>query len=241
MEPQQTPETEPNKKLQISIPAAIITAAVIIALAIVFVTGTKQKATDAPAQPETPTSVPAETVTIRPTDHVRGNAQAADVLLFEYTDSDCYYCQQFNPTINALRETYGDKLAVVYRYLPLQIHPNAYTEALALECVAKIGGNDAFWKYYDTIIDVTLTPNPTSNKSLITFAADAGVSGTQLQACMEDPKSANIIDTDIAEANKIGARGTPFSILVNKKGEQIVIPGAYPLEQVKEMVDSLLK
>jgi len=91
------------------------------------------------------------------------------------------------------------------------------------------------------VINVTLTPDPKSNETLITLAEKQGIDATAFKACFADESIAKKVDSDIAEAEKIGARGTPFSIAVNKKtGKQVVIPGAYPLDAVKQMIDSIL-
>lgn len=236
--PENVPET---KKTTISTPAAIITGAVIIALALIVISGPKNTEQQAAPLPEKVTNVPKDIVTIRENDYVRGNRETAEIVLFEYVDSDCYYCQQFHPTIKKLMEEYDGKIAWVYRYFPLGIHPNATNEALALQCAGELGGNDGFWTYLDTIIDITLSPTPTSNTTLATFAGQQGLDQKLFASCMANPKTAKQIDADSKEAQSIGASGTPFGVLVNKKGEQIVIAGAYPIESMREMINSLLQ
>jgi protein-disulfide isomerase len=229
------------KKVNISIPAAIITGAVIIALALIIISGPK-KAEQGPAPlPEKVTTVPKEVVTIREDDYVRGNKETAEIVLFEYADSDCYYCQQFHPTIKKLMEEYDGKIAWVYRFFPLSIHPNATNEALAMQCAGELGGNNGFWTYLDTVIDVTLSPTPTSNKTLATFASQQGINEKLFTTCMANPATATPINAHSKEAQDIGASGTPFGVLVNKQGEQIVIAGAYPIESMREMIDNMLK
>ena len=137
---------------------------------------------------------------------------------------------------------YKGKVAWVYRFFPLtSLHPNAYTEAISLNCVGELGGTDAFWKYMDTVIGVTLGADAKSNEALTTFATQSGVDGTLFKTCM-NKKSDPRVDADIAEAQTIGARGTPYSVVVNQKTKkQAIIPGAAPLESVKQTIDSLLK
>lgn len=242
--PDQTP-IEP-KKSGISLPAAILSAAVIIALALIVVFGGKDTAKQQPsnnAQPEEVTSVPADVATIRPTDHIRGDASKAQVAIIEYSDSDCPFCVRFHPTLEQVYNDYGGKVAWVYRYFPLaSLHPNATTEAVAMECVAELGGNDAFNKYLDSIINITLTPDPKANEQLTTIATSLGIDKAKFTSCVKGTTASDRVAADSTEAQKIGAQGTPFSIAVNlKTGEQKIIPGAYPLEDVKKDIDSLLK
>jgi len=142
MEPQkETPEeiitthttvTEPSKKFVLTTPMAILTGFALLALAIILVVpglkkdAEQQQATpDTTTAPETPTSVDAEVVTLRSTDHVKGDAAAAEVLLFTYSDSDCPFCAKFHPTVASVLTDYKGKVAWVYRQFPLDMHPNA--------------------------------------------------------------------------------------------------------------------
>ena len=82
-------------------------------------------------------------------DHVKGNKNA-EVLLIEYSDFQCPYCQRFHPTTLQILEGYKDQVALVYRHFPLdQLHPYARPAAEASECIKEIGGEDAFWKFAD--------------------------------------------------------------------------------------------
>lgn len=236
-------ETKQEKKTFISTPAAIITGAIIIALAIVFVLGPKvaSKQGAQQQQPEPPKSVPKDVATLRTDDYVRGDKNA-EVLAIEYSDSDCPFCQRFHPVLEQVLTDYNGKVAWVYRYFPLSIHPNAYTEAVALECVGELGGNDKFQNYLDGVVNVTLNPDPKSNQTLLDLAAKEGITQAKMKACIEGDAAAARVDKDEAEAQQIGAQGTPFTILVNQKtGKQAIIPGAYPIEDVKKAIDSLLK
>lgn len=84
-------------------------------------------------------------------DHVRGNRNA-QIFLIEYSDFECPYCKSFHPTAMQALEEYGDKIGWAYRHYPLDmIHPNARPAAIASECVAELGGDEAFWKFADEI------------------------------------------------------------------------------------------
>ncbi len=252
MEPQQNNtsleenfEQKEKKPMSISIPAAIVTGAAIIGLAIILSTGSKtapiEKQQGATQTGEQKT-VAADVATLRPQDFFTGGTNPA-VVVIEYSDSDCPFCKQFHETMTSVVSEYKGKVAWAYRFLPLTtLHPNAYTEAVALNCVGELGGQESFWKYMDTVIGITLSPDAKSNESLVTFAVQAGVDKNLFSTCMTSEESSARVDADIEEAKRIGARGTPFSIAVNTKtGKQVVIPGAVPLEYMKETIDSLLK
>lgn len=252
MEPQ---ETTPNKQ-STNIAAAIVTSAAMIAIALIIILRPGSKTDTAPAvaatpgatqqqAPTSPTSIPADVATLRASDtpYIRGDANAAQVLIFEYSDSDCPFCVKFHPTLEQVVKDYQGKVAWVYRFFPLEsLHPNAYNEALALECTGQLGGAKAFNPYLDSLINITLQPDPKSNEMLTTIASQQGLDATKFKACLAAPSTDTAVRNSINEAQKIGALGTPFSVIVNKTtGKQVVIPGAYPQADVEKAIDSVLK
>lgn len=87
----------------------------------------------------------------RNVDHIRGSTNAK-VAVIEYSDFECPFCHRVHPTYQQIMETYGDDVLWVYRHFPLSFHPNAMPFAVASECVNKIGGSDAFWKFADEVM-----------------------------------------------------------------------------------------
>lgn len=88
---------------------------------------------------------------ITSSDHIFGNP-AAPLKIVEFSDLECPFCQKFHPTLKQLVNDYNGEVAWVYRHFPLEsIHPSARPAAEASECVASLGGNDAFWQYLDLL------------------------------------------------------------------------------------------
>ena len=67
---------------------------------------------------------PRYTVPTSAADPVRGNA-AAPVTIVEFSDYQCPFCARVNPTLAKVRETYGDKVKIVFKDYPLPNHPQA--------------------------------------------------------------------------------------------------------------------
>ncbi len=238
MEPQEQPKTQ-QKKVSISVPAAIITSGVVIALALVLSGRGGTSETQLKNQAPTTTTPQAE-VTLRNEDYVRGDIAKAEVVIVEYSDSDCPFCERFHTTMKDVLKSYGTKVAWVYRHFPLDMHPNAKNEAYALECAYQIGGNEVFWSYLDQLIGITVTPE--TSKTVLTSTATAlGIDKNAFETCVANPATIKKIADQIAEAQALGAQGTPYSVAITKSGEQVAIPGAYPLDQMKTIIDGLLK
>lgn len=169
-------------------------------------------------------------------DHVRG-ATNPKVWLVEYTDLECPYCKQFHTTAQQAVSEYGGELAWVYRQFPLtSIHPSAQPAAEAAECVASVAGNDAFWKFVDSIFE----GQPASLKQLDQLASAAGAKGTKYTDCVKNSTFKTKISDQATGGQNAGVAGTPGNFIVNSKGEVWSIPGAVPYSSLKATIDEAL-
>lgn len=96
------------------------------------------------------------------TDHIFGDANAP-VTIIEYSDYECPYCKSFHTTLTQLVTESNGSVSWVYRHWP--IHTNSFEKLVAAECVAKIKGNDAFWKYSNLLFGMLKTAaDPVTNQ-----------------------------------------------------------------------------
>src|SRR3989344_2857809 len=223
----------------LAIPAAIVIGFGLIAASIYF-SGNKPVTTT----PEGEDVNSAELSTVTPVserDHIRGNPNAKLVVI-EYSDFDCPFCKTFHTTMQTIADEYGPggNVAWVYRHFPLtSLHPSAAYIAEASECVAQIGGNDAFWKFADLVFAERSVNEPTNVARLPEFAEIAGVGQADYEACLESGRGKAKVESDAQKAKATGGRGTPHSIILI--GDQtLFINGAQPYEVVKQMIDGLL-
>ncbi len=174
-------------------------------------------------------------------DHIRGNKNAK-LSLVEYSDLECPFCKRFHPTMQDLMKTYGDKVRWVYRHFPLSFHQNAEKEAEATECVAELGGEDAFWNYVDKIFEKT-TSNGTgfALDQLGPLAAETGVNQSAFQSCLDSGKYSQLVKDQIADGTIGGVSGTPSTFVVDAKGKSKIVVGAQPIDAFKTVIDQALK
>jgi protein-disulfide isomerase len=175
-------------------------------------------------------------------DHIYGNPNAP-VSLIEYSDFECPFCKRFHSTAKEIVDAYGGKVNWVYRHFPLAMHnPGAQKEAEAAECVAQLGGNDAFWKYANAIYSRTKSNgNGFPLTQLVPLGKEIGLDDKQLTECLDSGKYAPRVQEDLDEGLKIGITGTPANILLrNDTGEVILKVGAQPLDAFKPDIEKLL-
>lgn len=176
-------------------------------------------------------------------DHIRGNARA-EVSLIEYSDFECPFCKRFHDTPAAVLERHGERVNWVYRHFPLAFHdPAARREAVASECAAKLGGNEAFWKYTDALFRNTRSNGQglAEGKSELGLAAELGLKRDEFSRCLVDPAMAKRVDEDIADGNTIGITGTPATLVRNNRsGATAWVVGAQPLDALQAAVERVL-
>jgi protein-disulfide isomerase len=176
-------------------------------------------------------------------DHVYGNPNAP-VSLIEYSDFECPFCKRFHATANEIVDAYGGKVNWVYRHFPLSMHnPGAQKEAEASECVAQLGGNDAFWKFANAIYARTKSNgNGFPLDQLVPLGKEIGLDEKQLKECIDAAKYASRVQEDLDEGVQVGITGTPANFLLrNDTGEVILKVGAQPSDAIKPDIDKLLR
>ncbi len=83
-------------------------------------------------------------------------------------------------------------------------------------------------------------PENAPSKSLSDVASQVGLDVKAFDSCITQDKYAKRIEADSSDATKAGAQGTPYSVVIDKKGNTAAIPGALPYEQIKSLIDQAL-
>lgn len=179
-------------------------------------------------------------------DLATGNTKS-DIVVVEYSDTECPFCAQFHPTIKKMQDEYGSKISFVYRYFPLtQIHPHAFEEARALYCAGKVGGSKKREAYIHEIFTSKIAKKnmvlPEGGKEAL--ASNVGLDVSAMSACMKSQESSDAINASIQDGVQAGVDGTPATYVLIKKGKgyEVVsmIAGARPYEYFKAVLDEAL-
>jgi protein-disulfide isomerase len=174
---------------------------------------------DAPRQP----------VAVTAADPSIGNP-SAPVTLVEFSDFQCPFCQRVAPTLKKVRDTYGDKVRVVWKDFPLtQIHPQAFKAGEAAHCAGEQG---KYWEYHDRLFANQQALEPDDLKK---YAADLGLDAAQFNACVDTSKYGERVREGVAEGSRLGINSTP-TIYINGR----MLSGAQPFETFVTVIDEEL-
>jgi protein-disulfide isomerase len=165
------------------------------------------------------------------TGSVLGDA-AAPLRIVEFSDFQCPYCAQVHGELKDLRRKHGERVAVVYRHLPLtRIHPHAVAAAVAAECAAEQG---RFEPFHDALF---LQQDSIGTKSWDDFARTAGVPDLkEFGDCVAAERFRARVEEDVEAARKAEISGTPTFVFEGK-----VVAGAVAMEHLDRWVDEALE
>ena len=182
-----------------------------------------------------------ENFTIRPlqeNDLVQGNRDA-ELVIYEYSDTECPFCKKFHFTMKQIIDKYGDRVAWVYRHFPLtQIHRKAEPEAVAVECANTVSNKGV--EYLNKLFEITPSNDGLDLNELPKIAQSLGIDEDKFNACIENQDTLPKVRADAQEAVKAGAKGTPFSI-IKYKDKSSIMTGAVTFEQMENEILNLLQ
>jgi len=143
-------------------------------------------------------------------DHVLGDLDSK-VTLIEYGDYQCPGCGAQHVFVEAILDTYKDKIRYVFRNFPLTaIHPNAKAASATVEAA---GLQNKYWEMHNKIYEVQsawVDLLAGERDSLFTtYAKDLGLDMDKFKADIVSKEINNKINYDTAIARKLNISGTP--------------------------------
>lgn len=154
----------------------------------------------------------------------------APVTIVEFSDFQCPYCSRLIPTLDQVKQQYGDKVRIVFRQFPLNFHQNAQKAAEASLCANDQG---KFWQMHDAMFE---NQQALAVDALKAKAVELGMTAEAFNSCLDSGKYAKQVQADMQEGSAAGVTGTP-AMFVNGR----FISGAVPLEQITKVIDDELR
>lgn len=143
--------------------------------------------------------------------------EGPDATFVEFLDFECEACGALYPTIEELKETYGDRVTFVVRYMPL--HTSSVNAALAAEAAGQQGEFEAMydllfqrqaqWGHQDTA----------EEEAFFEYAEELGLDMDQFRADFDDPATLERIEQSRRDGESLGVTGTPTMFLDGERLE----------------------
>jgi protein-disulfide isomerase len=151
----------------------------------------------------------------------RGPA-TAPVKVVEYSDFLCPFCRNLGQAFAQFVPQAGGRVVVYFKNYPLDsacnpklkqsVHPGACNLALGAICAQRQGKFEA---YHDRVFG-TEFHNPQA-ADVVRIAGEAGLNAAAMPGCLDDPKTKEALDAQIAEANRLAITSTPTVYINGKK------------------------
>ena len=160
------------------------------------------------------------------TDDPRFGPADAKVVIVEFSDFQCPFCQQAVPVVKQLEKDYGDQLLFIYRDFPLtSIHPQALLGAMGGACAHEQGG---FWPMHDLIF---ANQENITVENLKRWSVQVGLNSLQFSNCLDVGKYLPEIEEDLQAGYAAGVRATPTFFINGRR-----IEGAVPYSQLEQII-----
>jgi protein-disulfide isomerase len=159
---------------------------------------------------------------------IRGPADAP-VVLVEYADYECPYCQTLKPQLEKLQAEYKGKLAVVYKDMPLPTHPSAQKAAEGAHCA---GAQGKYWEYHDLLF----SSKEYGVAKLKENARALKLDGEVFDKCLDSGERAEAVKASLAEGQALGLPGTP-AVFINGR----LLSGTVDYEAMRNIIEDELR
>jgi predicted DsbA family dithiol-disulfide isomerase len=132
---------------------------------------------------------------------VRGPANA-QVVIVEFSDYECPYCQNVQAAVAKIEADYKGKIAFAYKDFPLPGHPHAQKASEAAHCAEDQG---KFWEYHDLLFKSRALDVP----QLKEHARELKLDADAFDKCLDSGAKAGIVKDRFNEGAGFTVPGTP--------------------------------
>jgi protein-disulfide isomerase len=127
----------------------------------------------------------------------------APVVVVEFADFECPFCQRLAPELDSMWEARKDKVRFVYKFLPLAVHPHSEAAARAA-IAAQLQGK--FWPMHHQLFE---HGQHLEDSDLEGYAKAVGLDLARFHADMASPAATARIEADRKLSDSLGVKGTP--------------------------------
>ncbi|MBN1653869.1 MAG: DsbA family protein [Deltaproteobacteria bacterium] len=133
--------------------------------------------------------------------------ETASLKIVTFSDFQSPYCAEGARVIRRIKDTYGDKVRVVFRHFPQPYHDKARLAAQASLAAAAQG---KFWQYHDLLFK---HQDKLDKSDLVRYARRLKLDINAFKKALDDERYKEAVDTDIQVGESVHVTGVPTTIL----------------------------
>lgn len=224
----------------LTIPASIIIAGVLIAGSIVYVVGKDQTSPPVPTKGVDNAANAAALLTVSADDAVLGDV-AASVTIIEYGDYQCPFCGKFFEDVEpGLRDKYikTGKAKLIFRNFQF-LGPESFAAGAAAECARD---QNQFWTYHDALYRAEIADGEEHNGNLnraffLRLAREAKLDEAVFAQCIDSGTHQAFVKKESEDGRLIGVNATPTTFV-----NGVMIRGFAPNDpRIEQAIEAALK
>ena len=183
-----------------------------------------------------------EVLPIRSDEIYIGNPEA-EIIIFEYGDLQCPFCQAQHPILTRLiKSDFGISGTVgwAFRHYP-HIDEISHLKAESVECVKNVSGDiPKTWEYIGRMLERVAERNFPIDR-IREISLDLDINPDKVLSCIDRGTQKEKVQRDEREARRLDATTTPFFVLVSRK-DGIVFRGSqnYSYDDFEEIIGQAL-
>jgi protein-disulfide isomerase len=143
-------------------------------------------------------------------DPFRGPANAK-VTIVEFSDFQCPYCSAAAPAALKLVDQFPNRVKLVFKQFPLDMHKQAH---LAAQASLAAHAQGKFWPLHDKMF---ANFRQLSRDNILKWAAEVGLDLPRLTADLDSGKYRAAVDRETQEGETAGVNGTPTFFINGKR------------------------
>ena len=142
-------------------------------------------------------------------------SESAKVTIVLFSDFGCPYCSKAQVNLEALLNRFPNEVRLVYKFMPLDMHPRAYYAAQAALAADEQG---MFWEYHNILYKNQ--PNFT-DEDFIRYAGELGLDTDRFTESYTSGKFAVQVDEDVALAKSIMKSMAAPTLFINGRDFEV--------------------